>query len=129
METLGRAKAGSNKVTSGISANAVILKRVGANYKKRRYQFDGPVPSTAKPSEGLALILETAPGGMAYRDNLGKVRFDVPDVSILPGDDDYIQGTITDDHLSGASGGQVPDFGGVGEHCSRHSPGHQQRPF
>ena len=99
VESLGRAVAGSDKVTSGISANARILRRVGSGYRKTRYQFDGEVPSTSTPSGGLALVLDTAPGSIVFRDHLGKLRFDVPDPSIGPDDAAWWQGTITDDHL------------------------------
>ena len=99
LEQLGRATPGSNKVTSGVSANARILKREGANYRKIRYSFDAEVPSNVGPSDEYQLVLQSAPGAISFRDNEGKLRVDVPDASVTPTDPNYIQGEINDSHL------------------------------
>ena len=97
VQALGRGTGGN--ANTGISANSRVLLREGNAYRKRRHTFDGEVPSDAPPSAGLSLILETAPGAIAFPDNDGLLRFDVPDPSVLPGDADYAQGEINDDHL------------------------------
>ena len=97
VQALGRGTGGN--ANTGISANSRVLLREGGAYRKRRYTFDGEVPSDAPPSAGLSLILETAPGAIAFPDHDGLLRFDVPDPSVLPGDADYAQGEINDDHL------------------------------
>ena len=99
MTTLGRGNATGTRFDTGISGNSRLLRRDGLNYEKRRFQFDGEVPSDSSPAEGLSTILQSAPGALQARDNRGKLRFDVPDTSIGVGDAGYVQGEITDDHL------------------------------
>lgn len=96
LETLGRVNAGSNTTTTGLSGDSRILKWERGNYHKIRYSFDGEVPSNVGPSAAFNLILQTAPGAIAFRDNEGKLRVDVPDSSVASG---YVQGEINDSHL------------------------------
>ena len=95
---LGNRGTGGNANT-GLSANARVMRTDEVNYEKRRYQFDGDVPSDSTPGEGFSAILATAPGAIAYRDNEGLLRFDVPDASIDEDHADFVQGEINDAHL------------------------------